>query len=89
MAISLNSLKKLTKEELSKMVLEYQNKFNKRNDKRFNNRDYSLFLLMGIFLKHLPLISNILKRQDWKIFTNLAPSQTPSRSSRQRCFVKK
>ena len=26
---------------------------NKRNDKRFNNRGYSLFLLRGIFLKHL------------------------------------
>ena len=27
MAVSLNALKKLTKEELSNMVLEYQNKF--------------------------------------------------------------
>ena len=26
---------------------------NERNDKRFNNRGYSLFFLMGIFLKHL------------------------------------
>ena len=26
---------------------------NKRSDKRFNNRGYSLFFLMGIFLKHL------------------------------------
>ena len=73
--MSLNSLKKLTKEELSNKVLEYQNKFNKRNDKRFNNRDYSLFLLMGILLKHMPLISNILKRQERKIFTKLAPFQ--------------
>ena len=28
-------------------------KSNKRNDKRFNNRGYPLFFLMGIFLKHL------------------------------------
>ena len=28
-------------------------KFNKRNDERFNNRGYSSFFLMGIFLKHL------------------------------------
>ena len=27
----------------------------KRNDKRFNNRSYSLFFSMGIFLKHLQL----------------------------------
>ena len=32
MAMSLNTLKKLTKEELSNMVLEYQNKFD-----RFSN----------------------------------------------------
>ena len=35
-------------------------KNNKRNDKRFNNRGYSLFFFMDIFLKHLPLIPNIL-----------------------------
>ena len=29
------------------------NKINKRNNKRFNNRGFSLFFLMGIFLKHL------------------------------------
>ena len=28
-------------------------RLNKRNDKRFNNRGYSLFLLMDIFLKHV------------------------------------
>ena len=28
-------------------------KVNKKNYKRFNNRGYSLFFLMGIFLKHL------------------------------------
>ena len=27
--------------------------FNKRNDKRFNNRGFSLSFLIGIFLKHL------------------------------------
>ena len=32
----------------------------KRNDKHFNNRCDSLFFLMGIFLKHLRLIPNIL-----------------------------
>ena len=26
---------------------------NKKNDKRFNNHSYSLFFLMGIFLKYL------------------------------------
>ena len=62
---------------------------NKRNDKRFNNRGYSLFLLMGIFLKHLWLIPNISKWRDCKIFTKVVPSQTPSRSSHWRCSVKK
>ena len=33
---------------------------NKKNAKRFNSRGYSLFFLMGIFLKHLWLIPNIL-----------------------------
>ena len=28
-----------------------KSKYNKRNDKRFNNRGYSLFFLMGIFLE--------------------------------------
>ena len=69
-----------------------------KNDKRFNNRVYSLFFLMGIFLTHLQLIPNILKWQDYfliflrilfKIFTKQLPSQTPSRSSHQRCSVKK
>ena len=55
--------------------------WNKRNDKRFSNHNYSLFFLMGIFLKHL---------FDCKmIFTKLAPSQAPSRSSHQRYSVKK
>ena len=61
---------------------------NKRNDKRFNNRGYWLFFLMGIFLQHLWLIPNIFKWQDCKIFTKLIPSKTPSRSSHQRCSVK-
>ena len=60
---------------------------NKRNDKRFSNRDYSLFIVMGIFLKHLWLILNIIKWQDCKIFTKLVLSQTPSRSSHRRCYV--
>ena len=52
---------------------------------RFNNRVYSLFFLMGIFLMHLWLTE---KWQDCKIFTKLVPSQTPSRSSHRRCSVK-
>ena len=68
---------------------EWISKNNKRNDKHFNNRSYSFFFLMDIFLKHLWLIPNILKWQDCKIFTKLVPSQTPSRSSHQRCSVKK
>ena len=64
-------------------------KDNKKNDKRFNNRGYSLFFLIDIFLKHLWLIPNILKWQNCKIFTKLVPSQTPSRSSHRRCSVKK
>ena len=55
-------------------------KVNKRNDKRFNNRGYSLFFLMGIYLNHLLLIPNILKWLDCKIFTELVPSQTLLRS---------
>ena len=62
---------------------------NKSNGKRFNNRVYSLFFIMNIFLKHLWLIPNILKQQSCKIFTKLAPSPTPSRSNHQKCFVKK
>ena len=53
-----------------------------------NNRGYSLFFLIGIFLKHLWLIPNILKWQDCKIFTQLVPSQTPSRNSHQRYSAK-
>ena len=49
-------------------------KWNKRNNKRFNNRGYSLFFLMGVFLKHLWLVSNILKWQDCNIFTNIFAS---------------
>ena len=61
---------------------------NNRNGKHSNNRVYSLFFIMSIFLKHLWLIPNILKRQSCKIFTKLAPSPTPSRSSHRKCFVK-
>ena len=64
-------------------------KTNMRNDKRFNNRAYSLFFLMNIFLKHLWLIPNILKWQDCMIFTKLVSLQTPSRSSHQRRSVEK
>ena len=53
---------------------------NKRSDKRFNSRGYSLFFLMGIFLNHLWLIPNISKWQDCKIFTKLVPSETLLRS---------
>ena len=63
-------------------------KDNKKNDKRFNNRGYSLFFLMGIFLKHLWLIPNILKWRNCKIFTKLVPSQTSSRRGHRRCSIK-
>ena len=69
-------------------ALSWFNYLNKRNDKLFNNRGYSLFFVMGIFPKHLWLIPNILKWQDWKIFNKLVPSQTSSRNRRQRCSVK-
>ena len=63
-------------------------RLNKKNDKGFNNRDYSLFFLIDIFLQQLWLIPNILKWQNCKIFTKLFPSQASSRSSHQRCSVK-
>ena len=78
-------------EQLSAYVSEYPvlfDKSNKRNDKHFNNRHYSLFFLMGVFLKHLWLIPNILKWQDYKIFTKLVPSQTRPRKS-HRCSLRK
>ena len=50
-----------------------ESKRNKRNDKRFNNRGFSLFFLMCIFLNHLWLIPYILKWQNCKIFTKLVP----------------
>ena len=62
---------------------------NKKNDNRFNNRGYSLFFLMGIFLKNLWLIPNISKWQNCKVFTKLVPSQNPFSSSHWRCSVKK
>ena len=55
----------------------------------FNNCVYSLFFLMGIFLKHLWLIPNILKWQSCKIFTKLVPSRAPSKNSHRRYSVKK
>ena len=50
-----------------------------------------LFIIFvnGIFLKHLWLIPNILKWQEYKLFTKLVFSQTPSRSSHRRCSVEK
>ena len=69
--------------------ISYYQKYNKKSDKRFNNRGYSLLFLMGIFLKHLWLIPNILKWQSCKIFTALVPSQNPSKRSQRRCSVKK
>ena len=44
---------------------------------------------MSIFLKHVWLTPNILKWQDYKIFTKLVLLQTPFRSSRRRWSVKK
>ena len=67
---------------------ENTSRLNKRNDKHFSNRGYSLFFLIGIFLNHLWLIPNILKWQNCKIFTKLVPSQTLLRSSHRRCSVK-
>ena len=62
---------------------------NKRNDKRLNNRTYSLFFVMAIFVKHLWLIPNKLKWQDCQIFTRLVPFQTPSQSPSPEVFCKK
>ena len=55
-------------------MMDYE-KTNKRNNKRFNNRGYSLSFLLGIFLKRLWLIPNILKWQDCKIFAKLVVSK--------------
>ena len=61
----------------------------KRNDKRFNNRAYSLLFLMAIFLNRLWFISNILKWLDRKIFTKLVTNpfqkQSPGVFCRKRC----
>ena len=68
---------------------------NKKNDKPFNNRGYSLFFLMGFFkgiidLSEASVIDpNISKWQNSKVFTKLAPSQNSFRSSHRRCSVKK
>ena len=43
---------------------------------------------MGIFPKYLWLIPDILKHQDYKIFIQLVPLQTASRSSYQSSSVK-
>ena len=47
MAVSLNALKKLTKEELSNMVIEYQNKF----DNMLSNINGELTSLRNRFTK--------------------------------------
>ena len=47
MVISLNELKKLTKEEWSNIVIEYQNKF----DNMFPNINAELTYLKGRFMK--------------------------------------
>ena len=47
------------------------------------------FFLMGIFLKHLWLIPDISKWQNCKIFTNVAPSQDPSRRGHRKYSVNK
>ena len=44
---------------------------NKRNDKRFNYCSYSLFYFMGIVLKHLWLIPNILRLESSVSLKNL------------------
>ena len=57
MAVSLNALKKVTKEELSNMVLEYQNKFD-NNSSAFVNNTWHLSILIqgyevsGVFLRY-------------------------------------
>ena len=87
-----HNVKKNIGKTFLKLVKQYflkHLKLNKRNDKSFNNRAYSLFFSMATFLKNLWLIPNILKWQDCKIFTTLIPLQTYSRSSRRRCSVKK
>ena len=44
---------KVTDKACSNIQLNDDLNKNKRNDKRFNKRAYSLFFLMAIFLKHL------------------------------------
>ena len=61
----------------------------KRNNKCFNNRSYSLFFLMGIFLKHLWLIPNILQWQDCKILTKLVSSQTLPEAATRGVLLRK
>ena len=50
---------------------------------------YSLFILMGIFLKHLWLIPNILQWQDCKILTKLVSSQTLPEAATRGVLLKK
>ena len=59
-----NTIKMKPKDEKPDTYIEHihESKNNKRNGKRFNNRLYLLFFIMSIFLKHLRLIPNKLKR---------------------------
>ena len=50
---------------------------------------YLLFILMGIFLKHLWLIPNILQWQDCKILIKLVSSQTLPEAATRGVLLKK
>ena len=60
----------------------------KWNDKRFNNHDYSLFFLMGIFLRHV-IDSKYITMTGLQDFNEASFFTDPSRSSHQMCFIKK
>ena len=64
-------------------------RWNKKNDKQFQQSHLFMIFLNGHLSEHLWLIPNILKWRNCKIFTKLVPSQNPSRSNHQRCSVKK
>ena len=62
--MALNALKKLTKEELSNMVIEYQNKF----DSMLSNINAELTSLRNRFTK---MESQLLVTLDYQAFSNL------------------
>ena len=62
--MALNALKKLTKEELSNMVIEYQNKF----DSMQSNINAELTSLRNRFTK---MESQLLVTLDYQAFSNL------------------